>query len=235
MIEINLFPGAQKQRKKAPGRFPLKLPGSAGPFDRMRGFILAAWVIGPIAIAWLFFSVHARIGDTQVALDQAVADSARYARVIETQQHLRARQDTIAQKLTIIQEIDAGRYVWPHILDEVSLALPPYTWLTGIYQVDGGTVPSLQIQGLTGTLPALTRFMDALEASPFLRNIELVSSEQVTVGGRGSGKVANNFLLTGRFEQPPTEMIETVSLFPASAGDTLTAGMETSHGTSGTP
>lgn len=234
MIQINLLPGAEKKRKKGPlSGLPLKLPESSGSFDRMRAFIVAAWIIGPLAIAWLFFSAHNRIGDAQVALDQAVADSARYAKVIETQTRLRARQDTIAQKLSIIQEIDAGRYVWPHILDEVSLALPPFTWVTGIYQTEGGTVPSFQIQGLTGSLPALTRFMDALEASPFLHNIELVSSEQVALGG-ANGKVANNFLLTGQYEQPPVDMIETVSLFPDSAGDTLTAGTETSHGSPGT-
>ena len=26
--------------------------------------------------------------------------------------------------------IDEDRYIWPHILDEVSRALPPYTWIT---------------------------------------------------------------------------------------------------------
>ncbi len=236
MIEINLLPSAQKTRKKAAvSGFPLRLPRSLSSFDRTLAFTLGAWIIGPLAVAWLFFSVHGKLGDAQVALEQAVADSTRYARTIETQERLRARQDTVAQKLAIIQEINAGRYVWPHILDEVSLALPAFTWVTGIYQIEGGTVPAFQIQGLTGSLPALTHFMDALEASPFLRNIELVSSEQVTVGGAKSGKIANNFMLTGHYEQPPSDLIETVSLFPDLTGDdTLTAGTEASHG-SGTP
>lgn len=227
MIEINLLPGAQKRKKRAASGLSLKLPESLPAFDRMLTFIVVAWIVGPLTIAWLFFGVRSKTADAQVALDRAVADSALYAKVIETQARLQAREDTIAQKLSIIQEIDAGRYVWPHILDEVSLALPPYTWVTGIGQIDGGVNPSFEIRGMTGSLPALTRFMDALEASPFLRGIELVSSEQVTVG---TGKVANNFTLTGHYEQPPAEMIETVPLFPDAAGDTLTAVPEATHG-----
>lgn len=231
MIEINLLPGAQKKRtKRAAGAgLTLKLPKSPD-FDRMTAFIVAAWILGPLLIGWLYWSVSSERGDVQVALDQAVADSARYANVIQTQISLRARQDTIAQKLAMIQEIDAGRYVWPHILDEVSMALPPYTWLTSIFQVEGGDTPQFQIEGRTGSLPALTRFMDALEASPFLRNIELISSEQVAIG-QGNSRIANNFVLVGSFEQPPMDAIETVPLFEDTATEPATAPSEASDGT----
>lgn len=233
MIEINLLPGAQKKRAKgAGGGLSLKLPTSLPDFDRMTAFIAAAWIIAPLLLVWLFFSVRSERENVQVALDQAVADSARYASVIRTQASLRARQDTIAQKLAMIQEIDAGRYVWPHILDEVSFALPPYTWVTAIYNMAGSGGTHFQIEGRTGSLPALTRFMDALEASPFLRGIELISSEQVSVA---ENRTAHSFALTGQFEQPPLDAIETVPLFEdTAAADTTnaeTAGTEVSDGT----
>ena len=228
MIQINLLPGGQKKRRKqAGGGLSLKLPGM-GSFDRMQMFIIAAWIIGPLLIAWLYLGVRSERGDVQADLDQAIADSTRFASVIETQNSLRARQDTIAQKLSIIQEIDAGRYIWPHVLDEVSLAVPPFTWLTGIYQVEGGEAPRFQLEGRTGSLPALTRFMDALEDSPFLRNIQLVSSEQVALDGN---RVANNFVLMGSYEQPSMEAIETVPLFGDTATQTATAQPEASNGT----
>jgi Tfp pilus assembly protein PilN len=113
----------------------------------------------------------------------------------------------------MIQEIDAGRYIWPRILDEVSRAIPPYTWLERIEYSGGGPEPTFVISGRTGSLPALTRFMDALEASPFLRGIELVSSEQATLPGDET-RVVNNFALTGGFQHAPLELIETVPLFP---------------------
>ena len=231
MIEVNLLPGAEKRKKrKVGGGLSLKLPESMPSLDRMTAFIIAAWIIGPAVGLWLYLGVQGDIDEVQVALDQAVVDSARYADVIQTQAGLQARQDTIAQKLQLIQEIDAGRYIWPHVMDEVSRALPPYTWLQSMDQVNGGANPTFQVQGRTGSLPALTRFMDALEASPFLRNIQLISSEQAQVGGDEAANVVNNFVLTGAYEVPPLEVVETVPLFDEAQSDTAVAG-EASNGT----
>lgn len=224
MIEINLLPGAEKRKKRgAGGGFALKLPESMPALDRMTAFIVVAWIVGPLLGLWLYLGIRDDMAEARIALDQAVADSARLAGVIETQTRLQARQDTIAQKLRMIQEIDAGRYIWPHIMDEVSRALPPYTWIQALDQVSGGTVPGFQLEGRTGSLPALTRFMDALEASPFLRNIQLVSSEQAQVGNNATN-VVNDFVLTGAYEIPPLEVVETVPLFEDAQADTAVAG-----------
>lgn len=236
MIEINLLPGAEKRKKRKTGGgggFALKLPENLPEFDRMLAFIVAGWILGPAIAAFLYFGIQGKKADLEVSIEQAVADSVRYAQLISTQASLRARQDTIAQKLTLIQEIDAGRYVWPHILDEVSRALPQYTWLQAIDQVQGGLTPSFQIQGRTGNLRALTRFMDALEASPFLRNIQLISTEQAQIGNDASS-IVNNFVLSGVYETPPLEMVETVPLFPGQDSLATALGSEESNGT-GTP
>ncbi len=214
MIKINLLPGTQKRKKGGGGAIPLKVPTSVPPVDRITAFVAVAWIVAMLALAWMFFGVRSQRADLQVAIEQASADSARYSRLIETNASLQARQDTIAQKLSIIQDIDAGRYIWPHILDEISRALPPYTWLESIDQRGGGTEPAFVVNGRTGSLPALTRFMDALEASPFLRNVELVSAEQAQIGTGDESRIVNNFVLTGNFQQPPLDMIETVPLFP---------------------
>ncbi len=231
MIEINLLPGAdrKKRRKKGGPAFSFKLPESMPAFDGILAFIVAAWIIGPLLGLWLFLGVRGDMADVDVALEQAVADSARFANVIATQVNLQARQDTIAEKLRIIQEIDAGRYIWPHIMDEVSRAVPPYTWLQALDQVSGGATPRFQVQGRTGSLPALTRFMDALEASPFLRNIQLVSSEQAQIGS-DENNIVNNFVLTGAYEVPSMEMVETVPLFEDAQANSGNDG-EASDGT----
>jgi Tfp pilus assembly protein PilN len=231
MIEINLLPGGQK-RKKSPlaGGLAQKLRGSMPAVDRLMAFVATAWIVALLAVGWMFFGVRSDRARLQAGLDQAVADSARFARLIEAQASLQARQDTIAQKLTIIQEIDAGRYIWPHILDEISRAMPPYTWLEAIDQRSGGSQPGFQIEGRTGSLPALTRFMDALEASPFLRNVELVRSEQAQISN-DPPTVVNNFVLTGSYELPAMEMIETVPLFVEGS---LAPEVEVSDGAAGT-
>ncbi len=234
MIEINLLPGAEKRKKrKSGGGFSLKLPENLPALDRMLAFIVAGWILGPAIVAFMYFGIQGDKADLEVSIDQAVADSARYAQLIQTQASLRPRQDTIAQKLTLIQDIDAGRYIWPHIMDEISRALPQYTWLQAIDQVQGGANPTFQITGRTGNLRALTRFMDALEASPFLRNIQLISTEQAQIGNDASS-IVNNFVLSGAYETPPLEMVETVPLFPGEDTVSTAAGSEESNGT-GTP
>lgn len=229
MIEINLLPGAEKRKRATAGGFNLKVPESLRKFDRMMVFIIAAWIIGPALGLWLYLGVQDDLTETGVALERAVADSARFADVIATQQQLQARQDTISQKLQIIQEIDAGRYVWPHIMDEVSRALPAYTWLEGLNQVSGGAVTRFEVEGRTGNLPALTRYMDALEASPFLRNIQLVNSERTELEGSASAAV-NEFILVGTYELPSFDVVETVPLFEGAETNPSTPG-EASDGT----
>lgn len=228
MIQINLLPGAEKRKKRAgAGGLPFKMPSAMPEMDRMTAFIVAAWIIGPLLGLWLFLGIRGDMAETRVALDQAVADSARFGAVIQTQTRLQARQDTIAEKLQMIQQIDAGRYIWPHIMDEISRALPPFTWLEGIDAVGGNSSrPTFEVRGSTASLPALTRFMDALEASPFLSGIQLISSEQAQVGDN-ENNIVNSFSLTGEYEAPSMEMVETVPLFE----DVDTATEEATDGT----
>jgi Tfp pilus assembly protein PilN len=41
-------------------------------------------------------------------------------------------RDTILRQVHIIKSLDEDRFIWAHVLDEVSRALPQYTWLTAI-------------------------------------------------------------------------------------------------------
>ncbi|HEX7118719.1 MAG TPA: PilN domain-containing protein [Longimicrobiales bacterium] len=213
MIEVNLLPGASKRsaRKKTsrgPGLFARL--GNVQGLDRWTALIVGGWIIGPGLIAWLFLGASRRIDELNRGVEQAVQDSTRYAKLIEAQERLLAREDSIKQKLAIIQEIDAGRYVWPHIMDEVTRALPDYTWLLRLQQLAGTElVPEFQIIGRTGNTFALTRFMTDLEASPFIRSVRLTTTQQVR---DGQGNVMHEFILMASYEVPPPELIETVPL-----------------------
>lgn len=212
MIEINLLPGAAKRSTRRSPRLSFSFAGKFPGLDRWAAFIAVAWIAGPLTIAWLFLTAGRRIETLNVTLEQAVRDSTRYATLIQAQERLRARRDSIAQKLQIIQEVDAGRYTWPHILDEISRALPDYTWLRAIRATDSGdpAATEFQITGLTGNAFALTRFMNDLEQSPFIRGVELGTTEQVR---DSQGRLVHQFILTARYEEPPPELIETVPLF----------------------
>jgi Tfp pilus assembly protein PilN len=67
-----------------------------------------------------------------------VQDSTRYASVLREREKAEAKRDTVLRSLNLIRAIDDDRFVWPHILDEVSRALPPYTWLVSLGYTGGG-------------------------------------------------------------------------------------------------
>lgn len=221
MIEINLLPGSPKRapKRKAGLGLPAFNKPSAGlpKFDRMAAFIVAAWVLGPVLVGWLYLGSGARMDQLTADIQGAQADSARYAEIRAANDILRARQDTIAQKLQIIQEIDASRFVWSHVMDEVSRALPQYTWLRTMNYVSSDApinTPAFRIEGRAGSTFALTQFMQNLEASPFIRSVTLVTTNQVLE----DNKSLYSFMLDAQFEEPPPEVIQTVPLFGTQEG-----------------
>ncbi|MFH1765875.1 MAG: PilN domain-containing protein [Gemmatimonadota bacterium] len=220
MIEVNLLPGGKKRGSRRP-IFSLRLPSSGGG-----GFGRDPWVLGSSLVVlaaavvggFLFTTTSSRRGELEVRIEEARADSARYADLILQNEALMARRDSIAQRVEIIQEIDGDRYVWPHIMDEVARALPEYTWLTDLLQLSLGEELEFRIEGRAGNTFALTQFMENLEASLFIRSVDLVTTEQVIDDSdEGTRRVVYHFQLEALFERPPPELLETVPLFDASS------------------
>lgn len=157
-----------------------------------------------------------RMGQRRAELEGRIAtevtDSTRFATTIDLVQALRSRQDTIQQKIGVIREVDQRRYVWPHLLDEISASVPAFTWLSGIASAeaaDSAAGPlSFTVQGSAGSTQALTRLMKNLEASPFVRDVTLVTSEQAEEAGRA----VHRFTLEARYEMPDSTAIETVPI-----------------------
>lgn len=213
MIEVNLLPGGKKRPSRG-GGFSFKLPTVSGL--SADPWILGAIAVGAVAlgvIAWLFVGVTARTGNLEEAIVEAEADSAQYDSLITQAQALTARRDSIAAKVRIIQDIDQNRYVWSHVMDELSRGLPDYTWLESVVQTSSLPNLQLRISGRVGQMYALSRFIENLEASPFFRNASLVSSDQVVQSGEGAEQVVYQFTLTVAYDQPPLEFLETVPLF----------------------
>ena len=228
MIEVNLLPGGKSNQR---GGFSLKLPGfGKKPRDKRPGaaaprdkWVMAATLIGVLAagtIGWLYRGTSTRTEELTLAIEDAVRDSTRFADLIAQTEGLRARRDSIGQKVQIIQEIDGERYVWPHVLDEVARALPEYTWLTALLQVEKGESLIFRLEGRAGNNFALTRFMENLESSPFIRDVRLVTTEQIEeASGEGTQRQVHQFQLDASYESPPTELIETVPLFATPVGE----------------
>lgn len=143
MLEINLLPGTKKG-KSASGGFAL---GEA--FRGLGSSIRDPWLIGAAAsvvvavatVGLLFTAQSARATEVGEKMDRAVRDSTRYAKVLDARRKLTAERDSVMRQLNIIRTIDDNRFTWAHILDEVSRALPAYTWLTTLEQTSKAPLP----------------------------------------------------------------------------------------------
>ena len=236
MIEINLLPGSGKKGKGKGGG------GSAVDAGAMfRGFAskvtdpfllgaIASGVLAAAAIGALYTQQLTRQKSLEDKERRAVKDSIQYSVVVKSIRRAQAQRDSVVRQLNIIKVIDNNRFVWPHDMDEVSRALPPYTWLTSLQQTNISVAPDpsappkphrkgenvdstaaaqpvqLQIVGNTVDIQALTRFMKALEASPFLEGVTLVKTSVIPV----DGKEVTEFQLTGTYQQPDSALVRRV-------------------------
>jgi Tfp pilus assembly protein PilN len=184
------------------------------------------------AIGALHLSQAGRAEELTERERRSVQDSTRYVAVLRERNRAESQRDSVRRQLEIIKSIDNDRFVWAHIMDEVSRS-PPYTWLKTIAQSalvaaatptpapapakdgKGKPVPppppapatlKFQISGNTVDIQALTRFMKLLESSPFVKNVTIAKAELVTL----EGKEVQEFLLEAEYERPDASAIATV-------------------------
>ena len=145
MIEINLLPGHGKKKRRAktssPTKFEFNLkppPWLAGLTEKitdkyMLGAIGAAGLSG-LLIAFMFIHQTASARSLEQRETKAVNDSAQFSAVLNAKARAEATRDSLYQQIAIIKSIDDSRYLWSHLMYEISNALPQYTWLTEITQ-----------------------------------------------------------------------------------------------------
>jgi Tfp pilus assembly protein PilN len=236
MIEINLLPGTGKKPRNRGGA-GINISGFASGLvskvnDPLLLSAVASVVVAALVIGGMFWHQRAQSSTVNEALQKAAQDSINYSGVIREQRKAQAQRDSVVSQVNLIKSFDDKRFVWPHIMDEVSRALPPYTWVTSIVQsnsivpaqgppppaakgakagpppVDSSSVPRVQFKlvGNTVDIQALTRFMKVLEASPFIENVQLERSSIIIV----DGKEVTEFALSAAYQTPDPSSIKTV-------------------------
>ena len=144
MIEINLLPGSGKKARSRSAGFAL-----GGVLSGIIAQVKDPYLMG--AAALVILSAVATVGlwglqqSTSSRLDRelqtAVQDSIRFGLMIKERRKVLAQRDEVLGQLSMIKTIDDNRFIWPHIMDEVSRALPPYTWLTSMAQTSAVPAP----------------------------------------------------------------------------------------------
>jgi Tfp pilus assembly protein PilN len=134
MIHINLLPGANKKTTSRRGvDLSVFRSSFSGMFrDRFLIGAASAVVLSLGAVGYLYFTQTRKTAELEARRDLSVSDSTRYANFLKDRWHAEAVRDTLLRQVNLIKNLDEDRFVWSHVMDEVSRALPQYTWLTTI-------------------------------------------------------------------------------------------------------
>lgn len=227
MIEINLLPG---QKRKAPGGGRLRAPNFralvANVKDPWLLSAIAAFVLAAGGNLLLFGITSAQLAALESTLRGVQAENRRYGAVVAQKRQAERVRDSLSAEMAIIRAIDADRYVWPHVLDQVTKALPPYTWITGISSLGvapgvpgapaGAAVPDsgaagsvrVSIDGRTVDIQAYTTFLRQLAASPWLTEVAPTRATATIEKDRP----VTEFNITARYRVADSLYIRTVPL-----------------------
>jgi Tfp pilus assembly protein PilN len=209
LIEINLLPGAKRRRGGKGFRFALPdvkaLAGLAK--DPWLIACIVSWALVALLATPLFLRSRAQRAALAPQLETAQREERRYSALVARKRQFEALRDSLISQIDIIKGIDKDRYVWPHILDAVSKALPPYTWLDNLEsrggEADSGRVPSFQITGKAVDPQAFTRFLRNLEESAFIEGVAPVSTGIVQDHGRD----VTTFIISARYQVPDSTLL----------------------------
>lgn len=202
MIEVNLLPEGQRQRKsgKRQAATKTRLKGVGRPRDPWGTALLIAAVLIPAAVLFLWWTQRSAADRLESRLETATADSARLAELRAVSDSLTARREVVRQRVALIEQLDRNRFVWSHLLDEVSRALPSLAWLTTIERQTPLPEASMRLQGRAANPLAITEFVRNLEASDYIANVRILGSQREELDG--GELVVQAFTLDARYRAP---------------------------------
>ncbi|MFV1988233.1 MAG: PilN domain-containing protein [Gemmatimonadota bacterium] len=202
MIEVNLLPESQK---KSRGRSK-RAAGGGGIGQAFKGrnpwngALTVACVVIPAAAAVIWWGQRTEAASFEARLEVATADSARLADLRLVSDSLSERRTQIRDRVALVEELDRNRFVWPHLLDEISRALPPVAWLSSLRRISPLPNVGVQIQGVAANPLAITEFVRNLEASDYVTDVRILGTQKQSLD---DGELTvQAFTLSARFTEP---------------------------------
>jgi Tfp pilus assembly protein PilN len=220
MISINLRPG---QKRKPSGNAGKQIVATLKEFaarvkDPLLAAVVAIWIVVAGWLAYTWGSTGRTMAATAEQLEQTATEANRFETLMQQKRKAERIRDSLQTQIGVIRGVDRGRYIWPHVLDEVAKTLPAYTWLTDVIVVGpaagaeadstGPAKLKFQINGRTVDYQAFTQFMRQLEASPWIENVTALRSETVVENQRP----VTSFQITALFAEADSAYIRTVPL-----------------------
>jgi Tfp pilus assembly protein PilN len=207
MITVNLRPG--QKRKRGGNPFSGLLNGLSGlrelgtkVKDPLLLAAVGAWVCVVGGLGLFYLNSLRQLYTLEPRLEQARSEHKRFKAFLADKRRQEKIRDSLLAQITVIRSVDGDRYIWPHLLDEITKALPAYTWLVDLGVTAAAPVAAsprpagakadptadsvvapppllFQINGRTIDIQAYTRFLRQLEASPWIVDVVPVSAQTI--------------------------------------------------------
>ncbi len=183
MIKINLLPPEKRKKLKkvAPAKKKAGMPAMPTiklKFDPLVVFPVAALIIAVVLIVGSFFWLGHKESSLKERRDTLQIKLNRLNQVINRIDNLKLQTKQVRDRMEVILEVDRNRFLWPRILDEISSALPRYTWLESITEITPFPQLTLRVEGNTMSNLLLSELISKLENSSMLTDISLISSAE---------------------------------------------------------
>jgi type IV pilus assembly protein PilN len=170
MIQINLLPQEERiQRKK------FALPGVSAvvPFVMVGAFL--------VAVVGITVMERSKIASLNRDIARSEEEARRLKPQIEKVNELTRQREELNTRLTIIQDLDKGRFQAVRLMDEVAADIPSYLWLTALKDQGGSKVT---MEGVTFSNLVVADLMLRLDKSEIFQNIDLVVTQKGLIDNR---------------------------------------------------
>jgi len=177
MIKINLAPITKKGRapKARAPRAPrpgIKIPPIQTAIVYIAGIVIVALIVIVLLVTQ---NIQMRNFNSNINQLNAKLDELKiYKAAVDS---LETRERELAALISPIKQLNKNRFFISHILDEVSERIPDFTWLTML----NADSTNLDIKGIAASNLLVADFMNRLEESPYIFNVDLSVLEKKVI------------------------------------------------------
>jgi type IV pilus assembly protein PilN len=177
MIKINLAPTTKKGRapKARVSRAPrpgIKIPPIQAALVYIVGIVIVVLIVVILLISQ---NIQMRnFNSNIIQLNSKLEELRVYKAAVDS---LENRERELATLIAPIRQLNRNRFFIAHILDEVSDRVPDFTWLT-LVNADSS---KMDIKGVAASNLLVADFMNRLEESPYIHNVDLTVLEKKVI------------------------------------------------------
>ena len=195
MIRINLLPVREARRKA----------------DMQQQILILGLVIGAAILACVLaqLAMLTSISNAQSRVAQLNSQISEFQSQLQQVEDFKKKAGEIERKLDVIHKLELSRSGPVRLLDELASRSPQKLWITSL-QAEGTRI---HMKGMSLDTELIAEFLNRINDSPYLKDVELKSTELAESGGLK----LNSFQVTAVLTSPEAKTTP-APVAPAGAG-----------------